>query len=280
MPLEAIYYIRGHITTNGYALTPSIYKELKEDFNVYHIEITIDGSKSFHDKRRITTNGIGSFDVIFNNLTSIIQSPAYDCKKCMISIRCNVDENNVEGVMPLLEMLHKNNMQDKIFFYTSPVVSWSNNGAGSLKGHRMLGEMSSKHIDYMINHGFKVSILPKRAVPYLCLGTDDYAEMYDADGNIFDCSETSYSDYYKKKGFVLGNVTEVASTNKRSRLHSVPKMLLEKQVKPCNECKFYPLCGGICPLGLLEGEPRCPSFVYNIEDRIVLAYMAKIKQVI
>lgn len=270
----------GHITTNGYALTPSVYKELKDDFNIYRIEITIDGSKEFHDKRRVTTKGVGAFNIIFNNLKEITQSPFYDSKKCVISVRCNVDEKNVDGVMPLLEMLYKNNMQDKVLFYTSPVVSWSNNGAGSLQGHRLLGEMSSKHIDYMVSHGFKVTILPKRAVPYICLGTDEHAEMYDADGNIFDCSETSYSDYYEKKGFVLGNVAEGTSTNKRSRLYAVPKMLLEKQMQPCNECKFYPLCGGLCPLGLLEGEPRCPSFVYNIEARIVLAYKAKIKQMI
>lgn len=103
--------------------------------------------------------------------------------------------------------------------------------------------------------------------------------MYDADGNILDCSETSYSEYYKSKGFVLGNVEQkIIVPNKRSCLHDVPQMLLEKRVHPCNNCKFYPLCGGLCPLGLLEKEPRCPSFIYNIEDRIYLDYLAKIKK--
>ena len=269
----------GHITTNGYALSPSIYKILKEEFNVYRIEITLDGSKEFHDKRRVTTSGIGSFDIIFNNLKAITQSPFYDKNTCVISIRCNVDERNIEGVMPLLEMLYKHNMQDKIIFYTSPVVSWSNNGAGSMLGHKLLGKLSSKHIDYMINHNFKVTILPKRVAPYQCIGTDNDAEMYDADGNILDCSETSYSEYYKSKGFVLGNVEQkIIVPNKRSCLHDVPQMLLEKRVHPCNKCKFYPLCGGLCPLGLLEKEPRCPSFIYNIEDRIYLDYISKIKK--
>ena len=269
----------GHITTNGYALSPSIYKMLKEDFNVYRIEITLDGSKEFHDKRRVTTSGIGSFNIIFNNLKAITQSPFYDKNTCVISIRCNVDERNIEGVMPLLEMLYKHNMQDKIIFYTTPVVSWSNNGAGSMLGHKLLGKLSSKHIEYMINHNFKVTILPKRVAPYQCIGTDNDAEMYDADGNILDCSETSYSEYYKSKGFVLGNVEQkIIVPNKRSCLHDVPQMLLEKRVYPCNNCKFYPLCGGLCPLGLLEKEPRCPSFIYNIEDRIYLDYLAKIKK--
>ena len=35
----------GHITTNGYALSPTLYKDLKDSFNIRRIEITLDGSK-------------------------------------------------------------------------------------------------------------------------------------------------------------------------------------------------------------------------------------------
>lgn len=129
----------------------------------------------------------------------------------------------------------------------------------------------------MLENGFRIGILPHRTAPFKCLGTDADAEMYDADGNIFDCSETSYSDYYSEKGYVLGNVMheKIGSPVKRSKLKLVPNMLLNKNIKPCDECKFYPLCGGLCPLALLEGTPRCPSFTYNMEDRIFLDFLAK-----
>lgn len=268
---------RGHVTTNGYALTPELYKELKDDFNNYRIEITIDGSKEYHDKRRVTLGGKGSFDRIFGNLESIVQSDFYDMDKCPISVRCNVDERNVEGVSSLLETFVRKDMQRKILFYTTPVVSWSNNGAGSEEGRRLLGEKSTEHIAYMLEHGFNTSILPHRAVPYHCLGTDKNAEMYDADGNIFDCSETSYSDYYAEQGYVLGNVMrdKVTGHDKRSKLGLSSTMLLDGKIRPCNGCKFYPLCGGLCPLALLEKTPRCPSFIYNMEDRIFLDFLNK-----
>lgn len=266
----------GHITTNGYALSPTLYKDLKDSFNIRRIEITLDGSKEYHDKRRFTCNGKGSFDMIFKNLVNIVSSEHYDFSQCPISVRCNVDERNVEGVFPLLKLFVEKELQRKILFYTTAVVSWSNNGAGSEEGRMLLGEYSTNHIAYMIENDFIVGILPHRAAPYKCLGTDEYAEMYDADGNIFDCSETSYSDYYNEKGFTLGNVLESTSnTNMRSCLKDVPKRLLNSEISPCNECKFYPLCGGLCPLALVDGTPRCPSFVYNMEDRIFLDFIAK-----
>lgn len=272
---HGIQYL-GHITTNGYALSPAIYRKLKDSFNIRRIEITLDGSKEYHDKRRFTCNGKGSFDMIFKNLVKIVSSENYDFNLCPISVRCNVDERNVEGVFPLLKLFVENQLQRKILFYTTAVVSWSNNGAGSEEGRKLLGEYSTNHIAYMIENDFIVGILPHRALPYQCLGTDEYAEMYDADGNIFDCSETSYSDFYNEKGFTLGNVLEnTLNTHIRSTLKDIPKRLLNCEISPCNECKFYPLCGGLCPLALVEGTPRCPTFVYNLEDRIFLDFIAK-----
>ena len=267
----------GHITTNGYALSPKLYEELKEQFNISRIEITLDGSKEYHDTRRVTCSGKGSFDRIFNNLESIVLSDNYEMDKCIISVRCNVDERNVDGVFPLLKAFVQKGMQHKIIFYTTAVVSWSNNGAGSEEGRKALGKKSTEHIAYMLENGFKIAILPQRSTPFKCLGTDTDAEMYDADGNIFDCSETSYSDYYSGQGYVLGNVMDnhAEENGKRSKLIQVPEMLLNKEIKPCNVCKFYPLCGGLCPLALLEKTPRCPSFTYNMDDRIFLDFLVK-----
>lgn len=276
--IYGVQYI-GHITTNGYALTAKLYKELKDVFNIKRIEITIDGIKEFHDKRRFTYGGKGSFDIIFKNLENIISSECYDYMQCPISIRCNVDERNVEGVLPLLELFVEKGFQKKILFYTTAVVSWSNNGAGSEVGRELLGKYSTKYIEYMIEHGFVVGILPHRVAPYKCLGTDEYAEMYDAEGYIFDCSETSYSDYYNERGFSLGNVIgDATAIKKHSCLKEIPENLLNGEIYPCNECKYYPLCGGLCPLALHEGNPRCPSFIYNIEDRIFLDFIAKMRR--
>ena len=261
----------SHITTNGYALTPAKYQELKDEFNCVRIEITLDGTKEFHDVHRYTVNHKGSFDRIYGNLINIVKSSSYDKEKCRINVRCNVDERNLEGVIPLLEMFNDEHLQDKIFFYSTCVVSWAHNGAGVEKAWKKMGKKTTEYLVYMIEHNFEAEILPNRTAPYMCIGTIPESEMYDAYGNIFDCSETAYSSVYANSQFDLGNLKDNPDlTIKRSVLNNVPQMLVEGKVERCRECKFYPLCGGLCPLALSEDQPRCPSFVYNIEDRMLI----------
>ena len=42
----------------------------------------------------------------------------------------------------------------------------------------------------------------------------------------------------------------------------------------CKTCKFLPVCGGACPKSWYEGKPACPSFKYNINERLFLNKMA------
>ena len=273
---EDIRYI-SHITTNGYALTLHKYISLKNEFNCKRIEITLDGSKEFHDIHRFTINHSGSFDRIFSNLINIINSPDYDKDQCFISVRCNVDEKNIEGVIPLLKSLYDHNAQDKIFFYVANVVSWAKNGAGVENTWKKIGEKSTEYLLYMLDHGFKTEILPEREGPYMCLGTIRDSEMYDAYGNIFDCSETSYSSTYSKGPFALGNLRNQKNLKYNSILKDVPEMLMNGKFEKCRVCKFYPLCGGLCPLALVENEPRCTSFIYNIEDRMLIQMLYNYK---
>lgn len=55
------------IVTNGYLLTPEIAKKLAE-YQIKNIQVTLDGPKETHDKRRILANGEGSFEKIINNI--------------------------------------------------------------------------------------------------------------------------------------------------------------------------------------------------------------------
>ena len=268
----------SHITTNGYILTINVYRELKEQFNCKRIEITIDGDKDFHDKHRFTYNSKGTFDKIYSNLKSIISSPYYDKKMCMITIRCNVDQRNADGVIPLLHKLYCDGMQDKIRFYCACVVSWANNGAGNVKTWEIIGKKSTEYMLYMLTHGFKTEILPDRSAPYVCIGTMEGSVMYDAYGNIYDCSETAYSARYLGGPLHLGNLHNQPKKCKNSILATIPHHLLTGQIKQCKDCKFYPLCGGMCPLALYEKEPRCPMFIHNIEDRMLINAVYELKK--
>jgi uncharacterized protein len=38
----------------------------------------------------------------------------------------------------------------------------------------------------------------------------------------------------------------------------------------CKSCKFLPVCGGACPKSWYEGNPACPSFKFNIDERLMM----------
>lgn len=58
------------ITTNGYLLNTRAFKKLV-DIKVTSFQITIDGTKEYHDKQRVLKNGHGTYDRIINNLLKI-----------------------------------------------------------------------------------------------------------------------------------------------------------------------------------------------------------------
>ncbi|WP_449399536.1 SPASM domain-containing protein [Chryseobacterium wanjuense] len=40
----------------------------------------------------------------------------------------------------------------------------------------------------------------------------------------------------------------------------------------CLTCNFFPVCGGACPKSWMEGNIPCPSFKYNMPERLRLYY--------
>lgn len=117
------------IVTNGVCLNAELFEMLVTKLNIHEIEITLDGTKEFHNQYRITKNREGSFDIIFRNLIDIVEKKTKKNLKCNISIRCNVNRFNETGVSPLLKLLAKYNLAEHIQFYVKSIYSWAQNDA-------------------------------------------------------------------------------------------------------------------------------------------------------
>lgn len=61
-----------------------------------------------------------------------------------------------------------------------------------------------------------------------------------------------------------------ADLSGRSALHDNFKNLLKGNYTECSNCAIFPLCMGGCPKSLLEKKYPCPSYKYNLDDRILL----------
>ena len=92
--------VTSNATTNGYLLTPAVLTELV-DLGVTGYQISFDGPREYHDRKRVLAGGGGSFDRIWGNLLA-----ARDVKKAFsITIRVHVDQETAEAVPRFLEQV-------------------------------------------------------------------------------------------------------------------------------------------------------------------------------
>lgn len=260
------------VVTNGLSLKSEIFEELASQLNVRKIEVTLDGTADYHDSHRFTKAGGKSFDLIYKNLLSIMNRPDFEQLNCSISIRCNVDKRNWSDVSNLIKMLSKDGLQKKLsYFYPIGIYSWGQNDAHS--NSLTKEEFAKKEIDWLIEqieHGFSPTFVPSRT-KQVCAAVSPSFEMYDAFGNVFNCTEVSYAASYLNTPYVLGNV-------KMADKISVERPLadwndnLDKNQFPCTKCKMLPVCGGGCPKSWHEDMRACPSAKFNIKEKLALAY--------
>lgn len=270
--------VSGKIVTNGLSLKPAIFEELITKFNIDHFEITIDGIGQYHDQHRYTKSGEASFDIIYGNLKAALESKVFAESNCTITIRCNVDYKNVEGVEPLIRKIAADNLQKKIDkLYFIGIYSWGGNDAhkNSLTKEKF-AMMKLKWEILKLRLGYrqreKLYIRKKQT----CIATGGTTEMYDAFGNIYNCTEIPYADIYKDSEYILGNLKDDHQKNLTNKPHNDWYDIVKNTDKyPCHSCKLLPVCGGSCPKSWTEGNPACPSFKFSILKELELEYLVR-----
>ncbi len=251
------------VVTNGVSLTPATATELVEQLGVNSIEVTLDGTRDNHDARRHTKKGSGSFDRIFSNLVAIRDLEL----SFALSIRCNVDRANADGVSELIDLLSEQQFQKRASFYTAPVHSWGNDAHMASLSRE---EYASREIEWLalqIERGFRPSLAPSRRTS-VCLAVDEESEVVDAYGEIFNCTEVPYVPAYGTPNmFGLGPVTQ----DREPKRHFTDFAdRIADGTYPCQTCAMLPTCGGACPKLWQEGLVPCPSTKLNIGQRLLL----------
>ena len=111
------------IITNGTSISP--YADLlKENADRTLMQITLDGDKEIHDKRRIRADGSGTFDKVCEGVTEALKIGI------RLSLRVNVDRNNLYSLPRLKELFLEKHWMDYPNFgpYLSPVECYEESG--------------------------------------------------------------------------------------------------------------------------------------------------------
>ncbi|WP_346848757.1 radical SAM/SPASM domain-containing protein [uncultured Clostridium sp.] len=243
------------IVSNGYYLTRENVEKLKQ-LDVNTVQVTIDGSKKDHDSRRILHDESPTFDHIMTNMQN-----TYDLIN--ISVRMNMDKNNIDDSYEILDYFEKYNLKNNISFYLAKVdnINGSCNDCNCLNTN----EFSSKEIHFYkkaIERGFKCNRIPLAAFQG-CGATGYNSLVISPEGDFYKCW-----DEIGRKSRNVGNIYDGINMNS-----NLIKWLSYNPIhdEECKECKFLPVCFGGCANAALEsGKKNCSTLRYNVDEVIEL----------
>ena len=92
---------QSNAITNG-SLLP---KEIILKLDLYHIkwiQVTLDGPRNIHNKKRFYKNGKGSYDIIISNIGNVLKY-----SQCDVIIRVNLDKTNINDYSTLKDEINQ-----------------------------------------------------------------------------------------------------------------------------------------------------------------------------
>ena len=213
------------MATSSILLTPELAKKLK-GIGLKYLQITLDGDRDAHDKRRMKKDGSGTFDLIMGNLIYLI-------KDFSITITCNVDRTNVLAAHSLIDILHSQGYAGKIEKFVFGAVSAPSESA---QGQRVAcPETNDEDLVSLILHaaskGFVSDLRPRHK---LCGMLQPGLLIVDPDGKLYTCPSFLGSERYR-----AGAIDESENIGVRELID------FDLQEK-CLQCAYVPICTGGC----------------------------------
>lgn len=262
----------SNMITNGYLLNEELIKKLVS-MKVQTYQITIDGPPEIHNKRRRLRGELqDTFYKIIGNIKLLLKYNAN------VNIRINVDKENVGYIDTLLDILKENNLQDcRVYFGHVQILGEACSSISSCFQDEEFANFDFKYNFILSQKGFnKGREMYYPTIKENYCGADSSAGwVVDLDGYLYNCWNA------------VGCIEKAAGNIKK--LEHIPDNMVTNNAKymlwspfkfdKCKECNVLPLCMGGCPdKGLINSEPICDKWKYNLSDVIVQQYLNSIEQ--
>lgn len=254
--------------SNGSLFTDEDVAEIKRS-KISTVQITLDGPRDVHDRRRIDISGISSFDKIIKNIKLLSKN------KIKVRVRINVDFQNSDSVDILLKELRNfiPNFKDVMisFGHVKPYTDECKCVEDACINDSDYAETNLALNSKAVQYGFelnKMMLYPHVRMTH-CGACMKNSIIVDPEGYLYKCSSC-----IGKKALSYGNILhgyDMASPNYLNWIKWSPF-----DYPKCKECVWLPLCMGGCQAmakkesNNTKVEPICELIKYNIDG--VLSY--------
>jgi uncharacterized protein len=261
------------------------YKDLLSKEQIGNVQITLDGTPAEHDRRRVYPDGSGSFVKIERNITMALN------KGVGISVRMNVDRNNVNQLPQLAETIFANGWDQYPNFsaYTSPIRAMNGNVAKSTT--MSTPDLSTAQVT-LAKQFPKVSIFARPDISI----KQDARQIFHSGGNhlpalhesfcsahsgmyIFDAFADIYVCWDKTGDASLrfGHIKEDGIVDIDEQQIQLWRGRTVASNPVCRKCRYALHCGGGCAVLAYRQSGKyhmnhCDGFAASFKSRVVEAY--------
>lgn len=270
---------RVDAVTNGVEL--SFFCDMLARYNVECIQVTLDGSKEVHDKRRIFPDGSGSFDRIVKGIDDVLEAGI------PVVIRVNIDLQNIRNLPELAHFVTEKGWLDRgakvKLCGASEEMEQCFNEPDS-RTYRKVFEVYEKYpetqmmlLNLRLPRIFE-TVVKHGKMPFpraqFCWSTSGFSYSLDLIGNIFPCccinaccdlEGSRYGTFYPELNLDRDTLEAWHSRN----VYTLPQ---------CKDCEVSLFCGGGCTRTALhcgrtlkEGAV-CPMAITEKEIQVVFNY--------
>lgn len=221
------------IVTNGYLLNKKNI-EILNRLNIKTAQITLDGPKAIHDKRRPLLDGKGTFDKILKNIDLLFEM----CPEYVISFRVNVDKENSKYFKEIYNQLqnrYKGRRFNVYAGFVDEILACASVNSCVFNRHDVYNFKKELFINYKVDLGIYPSNKRQSCMAQMLNGY-----VIGADGNIFKCwndigiDEKAISNVKSPK--ISNKPLLFRYLNAANNIHD-PK---------CKNCLLLPMCDGGC----------------------------------
>ena len=236
--------IENEIITNGFLFTHEAIKVLV-DIGVTGVQITLDGLKDIHDRRRPQVNGQGSFDKIIENLDAYFAGEYRDY--FIIAIRVNIDKQNRENYLQMHKWLNERYRSSRLIVYPGWIHLDDLNPLKAMCFGR--NEATDLCLDLFKKYGIISEKFFPDDINMECLVRNPYSMIVGWQGEIYKCFEE-----LGDKELIVGNINNKHVWNNYELLSKYSVGIDHYQDSKCRQCSYLPICRGGCPKRRLENK--------------------------
>lgn len=257
-------YLPSSIVTNGFLLTEKVALRLKAA-GITGAQVTLDGDRDTHNRRRPLQGGVGTFDRILDNVAAAREI-------LEIQIRINVDRSNAGAAVAALDALVEHGLQGipAYFGHVKPYTEACAGVAADCLSDQEFGELNLALTREAIARGFASLHCPELQLGGVCGAEHRFSYLIAPDGLLFKCwAQASLGPKHSIGDIFDDQVTPQQAENLRRLVDWNP--LADAQ---CQGCRVLPICMGGCPYQRVNGAPgaNCAPWRHFLLDTLALRY--------